>query len=1682
MKSRILFYYAAIVVSAISSGPLLAGTYSGGTGDPNDPFQIATAQDLIDLGQTEEDYDKHFILTNDIDLSRENFRQAVIAPDMSSYPYGFPATPFEGTFDGNGHVIANLTIDGFGKGYIGLIGNLGPTGVVKNLGLENVNVIGQNYTGGLCGRNDSGTITQCYSTGTVTGEYDIGGLCGVNFGIISECYSNCDVVGGDEQTDGLIGGLCGDNSGTISQCYATGNVTGNCDIGGLCGYNDLGTITQCYASGNVVSREAPFFNDNTGGLCGLNSGDIIQCYATGAVTGNSYVGGLCGYNGYDSGTIRQCYATGTVTGNSSVGGLCGVNGYGKISQCYATGAVTGNSNVGGLCGENYYSTTTDCFWDMETTGQSTSADGWGLTSEQMKRAENFWGWLDGVWTIQEDVAPPRLAWENAEGNPIMTDYPARTYAGSGTAENPFRLTTANDLICLSRRTTDWASHFILMNDIDVNCHTFTQALIACGSSFEGILDGSGHVIHNLTILDLDHNNVGLFYRIGSEGHVKNLGLENVIIMCRDVAAGLCGRNTGTISQCFVTGTVIGQDDIGILCGDNEGIISASSSTGTVIGEDSVGSLCGGNNGTINRCYASGDMTGNWNVGGLCGRNYSGTVDQSYAACTITGEYNVGGLCGENHTGAINQSYATGRVSGNTFVGGLCGQNGRTINQSYATGMVIEKDYGGEFIGGLCGANVGTISQSYATVAVMTVAYSNNTVGGLCGSNSNTTIDCFWDMDSAGQTTSAGGWGLTNEQMKQAESFWGWLDGAWTIQEAVAPPRLAWENAGGDPIMTDYPPRTYTGNGTAEDPYRLATPDDLVSLGYRTIDWDSHFILVNNINLSDVTFRHALIAYNGSFEGVLDGDGYIIHNLRIFKQSQDNMGLFYRIGPGGHVMNLGLENMNITGRDYVGGLCGIIDSGIVSQCFVTGKVSGNNSVGGLCGKNYQGTISVSHSTATIIGENIVGGLCGENYQGTINVSHSTSTITGEDVVGGLCGRNYGTVSVSYAAATINGNNIIGGLCGSNYDTIDQCYATGEITGKDYVGGLCGKNNSFWHNNLKNCYAAGNVEGEGSVGGLCGRNEDTINNCYATGTVVGEYEVGGLCGSNSDTIKQCYATGLVMGNELIGGLCGSNYYGRTTDCFWDIETSGITDSAGGTGLTTTQMQLLGTYINAGWDFLGEEENGTEDIWFMKDGYSYPGFRWRYRSLNDLNEDVVINMKDLNVMASQWGTNRLTDHTILLGNIIVDGLLNEWPDPSQWSLLDQVYEGDPADISDARYALRWDADHSRIYVAAMVTDMDHVFSDGFESGDASDRLEVYCQGSAAGGTDWQGDYDIAQQYHVGAGIGSRDNPMKWTDYEIEYRVRSDGYNDCGLMFRVQDENNYYRFSWNHQVGYSRLVKVQQGVATVLSSRPEGYARSQTYGLRVVACGSEFQIYVDNALWLTGEDMTFQKGTIALYCWGNAPGTYFDDLVVRQVSEDDQSESVVLLEDDFTASDLTDWEVVDQGLEIGPSNWYISNGELIQNSHIYSNPTSPNTVRKEGTFLWYVGPLSESWITWADGQPLSSDVELECAIRKEGDRIVYELAIPVFERYQWQNAVESTLKPGKVIGFDLIALSRTAEGGFGMLAENLMKNKDQDASQFTQYLLLSQEGGCGGPDLDGDCFVNLNDLAILAEYWLWP
>jgi len=244
---------------------------------------VMSDTDLIGIGTY---LDGHWILVNDIDLTEYLGIEDWV-------PIGSESTPFTGTFDGNGKVIRGLIIsDPSEETYQGLFGAIGATGVVKNLGLKNVDITGAIYTGGIAGTN-YGTIENCFVTGTIIGGSDpTGGIAGQNSdnGLIKNCYTACDISGAS-----WTGGVVGFNHGIVEECFSTGDIVGTNYVGGIVGYN--GSIVQnCYATGDINGDEL------VGGIVGGNSATIRNCAAlNGSISSSDdSVGRICGSEGSPS--------------------------------------------------------------------------------------------------------------------------------------------------------------------------------------------------------------------------------------------------------------------------------------------------------------------------------------------------------------------------------------------------------------------------------------------------------------------------------------------------------------------------------------------------------------------------------------------------------------------------------------------------------------------------------------------------------------------------------------------------------------------------------------------------------------------------------------------------------------------------------------------------------------------------------------------------------------------------------------------------------------------------------------------------------------------------------------------------------------------------------------------------------------------------------------------------------------------------------------------------------------------------------------------------------------------------------------------------------------------------------------------------------------------------------------
>ncbi len=233
---------------------------SPGSGAAHNPYQIWNLDHLNALSaKVAEGGDvtkgMHYKLMTDIDASKSAAQNG----NTGFTPIGSSAEGcrFEGTFNGNGKRICDLTTSRTADSYIGLFGYIGSNGVVTSLGIENGSFTGAGFVGPLAGRND-GSVTACYAAGSnVTGAtHMIGGLVGYNGNNINTSYANVAIDG----TGWYVGGLAGGNMGTINGSFAAGKVTGNKNQGGLLGQNS-GTVNTSYWDTEATGQSASAGSD-----------------------------------------------------------------------------------------------------------------------------------------------------------------------------------------------------------------------------------------------------------------------------------------------------------------------------------------------------------------------------------------------------------------------------------------------------------------------------------------------------------------------------------------------------------------------------------------------------------------------------------------------------------------------------------------------------------------------------------------------------------------------------------------------------------------------------------------------------------------------------------------------------------------------------------------------------------------------------------------------------------------------------------------------------------------------------------------------------------------------------------------------------------------------------------------------------------------------------------------------------------------------------------------------------------------------------------------------------------------------------------------------------------------------------------------------------------------------------
>ena len=619
------------------------------------------------------------------------------------------------------------------KNFAGLFGL--HAGVTRNLGILDSYMRGEYSIGGICGCNDGGTIQNCYSAATVCGDSDIGGICGSSEGdsIIENSYNAGYVYG----ADGSIGGICGDNSATLQKCYNVGTVKGEFKVGGIVGGSSGSGNTiwlkDCYNRGSVIGDTR-----DIGGIGGYIGYSLVEnCYSQATVSGNTNVGGICGDGRAD--TFQNTYYdsnlyTGDALGYYSEDATIKQT-EGKPSQAFESGEIAyllqagreepvwGQTLSGNdvqaypvLGGEKVYQIT-EYKGCIESTGIA------GTTYNNNANAPVFGPHVyeNGFCTICSAYEPAVLTTGkyDIDANGEITDSDeayeignaGQLYWFAGLVNGTLTDGTAQNLEANAVLTADIKVNKSLLETIEkdkdgnvTNGNSF-RAWSPMGMSDEngrftgyyaGIFDGNGHSISGLyTNLYNDPNAditgkefyAGLFG--AQSGVIRNVGILDSYMRGYQEIGGICGSNAGgSIQNCYSAAAVWGDSYIGGICGWNkiEGSIENCYNAGNVYGNtEGIGGICGANYATLQKCYNVGTIEGNRHIGGIAGSSFKDNnvigIKDCYNRGNVTGYVYIGGICGYDNSGLTENCYSQATVSGNTYVGGICGYGYKTTFQN-----------------------------------------------------------------------------------------------------------------------------------------------------------------------------------------------------------------------------------------------------------------------------------------------------------------------------------------------------------------------------------------------------------------------------------------------------------------------------------------------------------------------------------------------------------------------------------------------------------------------------------------------------------------------------------------------------------------------------------------------------------------------------------------------------------------------------------------------------------------------------------------------------------------------------------------------------------------------------------------------------------------------------------------
>ncbi|MBO7477475.1 MAG: bacterial Ig-like domain-containing protein [Salinivirgaceae bacterium] len=903
-------------------------------------------------------------------------------------PIGNSSYKFNGEFDGQGHTISGVYING-SNSYVGLFGYI-DAGKIKNVTLADSYIKGKQYVGGICGYiNGAAQISNCLNAATVYSGYN---------------------------GDGYTGGICGymsNSSAVISGCTNTGFISVyGWTVGGICGYQSNGTTTNCHNSGRIYADagNSTGNSSNVGGIVGYlwNWTLVENSYNTGSVEGKGYyVGGIAGFV---YGRINNCYNIGAVTASSNVGAIYGYNWSASTSNNYALSGSAVNNNGG-----TFYPATDFASGKVAYLLNNSVSGG---TIWRQTIGTDAYPTLDTASLVVYTSAP--CPFSNNSDGVLEHDFEESTgfctHCGAGTApelvDGWYEISKAAHLYWLADTVNNYgytSAKARLVADIVVNdsvldadgnpTGTLFRSWTPIGTTsyyYQGTFDGQNHTISGLYFNNTSSSNypsggqfIGLFgYTYNAK--ISNVGVTDTYFNGYRYIGGIVGwvyYNT-TITNCY-----------------SEATLSATNTS-----DNYLGGIAGGidnySSNKVTGCYSIGKITGKgYYVGALCGLKYASAIFTNcyYAdSCAVDGD-NV-------------EQFGLGAASRGTSVADMPGSTSAATAADFASGRAT------------FGLNGG---KSDSTVVW------RQTIG--------TDLMPVWDTASALVYASAPcptQFSNTPGVVKQHAEC-NALGQCPDCGQSMAYAVLIKTAAQADSLGLSSSFVGYYAIANAAQLYWFA---DTVNAGFTS----AKGVLVADIVVNENVLNEDG-SLNGSpefawtpmgsssryFTGTFDGNNHTISGLYLNSEGSSYVGLFGYIS-GGYVKNLGIVDSYIYGYQYVGAISGY--SGNITNCYNAGTVKGKNQyIGGICG--YSGTQTNCYNEGTVVsGSNYAGGICG--MYGNQYYCHNTGTVSGTYYVGGICGYN-GTENYCYNAGTVSGYSSIGGISAA-YGSQYRCFNIGAVT--------------------------------------------------------------------------------------------------------------------------------------------------------------------------------------------------------------------------------------------------------------------------------------------------------------------------------------------------------------------------------------------------------------------------------------------------------------------------------------------------------------------------------------------------------------------------------------------------------------------------------------------------------------